>query len=420
MSSYHSPLDSVNPDDQRNHSASDFDPLIPLAAYDHGWSGFHTAVARALGSVNAAILLHKMYKWSQIKTAKRRDGRFYASRDQITKETGLSRCQQETARKILVKHRVVEENLGGIPCRIWYLVNLQAVHDLLAAQADKDGASRPKPRQSVGGKTPHKRENIPLTSEGDVRQQGGGDAPSQSAGMYPTYDSLSTSDSAFESHSTPFSLSAAGTSGEPSGMGKRNGFLPLAVEQEAEVKRMVADLAGITGDSRNQEQVETLAARAGREGRRQTWEDVRALVERKAVDRPNSYFCTILETRLDKPAPPPRHDPPPGSLAIGSWRQRGGVPPVPMGVDIDVARADFNGLPQHEQNAIVEAGKGEARRRHRDLNTWPISKADECLRHYIMLEFLRRSDDTVDDVQEEEAPVSEDQDDPPDDIFSDH
>lgn len=100
---------AVNPYDHK------IDPLSRLSAYEHGWLPYHPAVARALGSVNAAVLLHKMLKWAALKDAKRRFGWFYAGRDQITDETGLTRDNQETARKLLASYSVLEETLRGTP-----------------------------------------------------------------------------------------------------------------------------------------------------------------------------------------------------------------------------------------------------------------------------------------------------------------
>jgi len=96
-----------------------------------------------------------------------------------------------------------------------------------------------------------------------------------------------------------------------------------------------------------------------------------------------------------------------------------GLPPVPMSVNIKAARTNFVALPQYEQLAISDAGKAEARRQHPTLDELSTSKRDVYLQRYILLEFLRRSDDTVSEVQEEEAPVSEVQDDW-DDIILDY
>ena len=287
-------------------ASQDLDALAPLSAYEHGWLCYHAAVARALGSVDAAVLLHKMLKWSEIETAIRRGGWFYAPRHQITEETGLTRDNQETARKKLGKLDVLEEKEQGIPCRLYYRINRHVLYDLLAAHAAKEVSGKPKSRQSPGGNAPNKQEETPPTSGGDVRKQHGGPASNQVVGLHPTSDSESRSIPHSESTSTSFSRQAAEANNEVGGVKARENFLPLLAEDEAKVKAMVEELMAITQDSRDQEQVETLAARVVREKRYKTWRDVCDLITLKAPtkDRPNAYFCSVLLTRLDKSAAP--------------------------------------------------------------------------------------------------------------------
>jgi hypothetical protein len=46
---------------------------------------------------------------------------------QVQKETGLSRYWQRKARKILCSHGVIKEDLRGIPRKLWYWVDLEAL-----------------------------------------------------------------------------------------------------------------------------------------------------------------------------------------------------------------------------------------------------------------------------------------------------
>lgn len=246
---YHKSEDLNPPSDanykhEHHDQGAGFDALAPLSSYKHGWLYIHPAVVRALGSVEAAVLIHKMLKWSHLADAKTRDGWFYASRDQITVETGLTRDNQETARKRLIRKGMLEEREYGNPCRLWYRVNHRALHDLLAAHATKETAAMaaaktksekrfphpPVPHLtdggnfpnydgfSVGGNPPNKQEDTGPTSRSDVAQLAGRNAPNlnggnasdQLAGMQPTLDSSSLSSSpASENHSNNHSNNSA-------------------------------------------------------------------------------------------------------------------------------------------------------------------------------------------------------------------
>lgn len=73
----------------------------------------------------AGIFIRQLLFW----TGKQHDpeGWIYKTQSEMQKETGLSRKQQEKARKILCKHGVLKENKRGVPCRLWYWVDLEAL-----------------------------------------------------------------------------------------------------------------------------------------------------------------------------------------------------------------------------------------------------------------------------------------------------
>ena len=66
------------------------------------------------------------------------------------------------------------------------------------------------------------------------------------------------------------------------------------------------------------------------------------------------------------------------------------LPPVPAGVDVEAARAEFGALPQYERNAIAEAGRAEAHYQDRELKKLSIPEQDERIKRYILLKFLKR------------------------------
>lgn len=134
-----------------------------------------------------AVLLSQLVYWHN-----RMDGSWiYKTRDQIAKETGLSRDEQETARKRLVALGVLEEELRGVPATMHFRINTQILEVLLLATTSYPqqlGATHPtRKRQhnySVGGNTPNQLVETPPASWREPTQQVGGDAPNFHLGDY--------------------------------------------------------------------------------------------------------------------------------------------------------------------------------------------------------------------------------------------
>ena len=82
---------------------------------------FHRCLVPITGSVTAALLLSHA-----ISTAQDADptlnGWFRKSQDEWGEETGLSRWEQETARRLLREAGFLEERRFGMPAKLWYRV----------------------------------------------------------------------------------------------------------------------------------------------------------------------------------------------------------------------------------------------------------------------------------------------------------
>ncbi len=61
------------------------------------------------------------------------DGWIYKSEDEMENETGLRRRAQREARKVLTSSEVLEEKRKGVPCRLFYRVNLEKLAEVLEA-----------------------------------------------------------------------------------------------------------------------------------------------------------------------------------------------------------------------------------------------------------------------------------------------
>jgi hypothetical protein len=135
----------------------------------------------------AAVLLSQLVYWHN-----RMDGEWmYKTREDIKKETGLSRDEQETARKRLVALGVLQEDLRGVPATVHYKINTERLEALLLAPDKAEsqlGATPPTRRrqhtQLDGGNPANKMAANPPTRRGESRQQAGGDPANFLTGDY--------------------------------------------------------------------------------------------------------------------------------------------------------------------------------------------------------------------------------------------
>lgn len=89
---------------------------------------YYPALTTITGGVTATLFLCQLIYWR----GKEADpnGWMYKTQEDWTAELGLSRCEQETARRNLISRGLLEEERRGIPCRLWYRVNLDMLNTL--------------------------------------------------------------------------------------------------------------------------------------------------------------------------------------------------------------------------------------------------------------------------------------------------
>ncbi len=97
---------------------------------------FHRCLIPVSGGVNAALLLSHAI-WTTQALDGEADGWFLKSQEQWAEETGLSRWEQETARRALRDAGLLEERRVGMPARLWFRVQASAVWAALKAQAGR-------------------------------------------------------------------------------------------------------------------------------------------------------------------------------------------------------------------------------------------------------------------------------------------
>lgn len=131
---------------------------------------FHRCFVRITGSVTAALMLSQAWHWT--KYTKDPDGWFWKSRAEWIEETGLTRFEQESARKRLREKGFLIEKLKGVPATVHFRVHADNVAAALTGQpveippsqlAENQPTRRRKSRQQAGGKPANKLAEIPPT-----------------------------------------------------------------------------------------------------------------------------------------------------------------------------------------------------------------------------------------------------------------
>jgi hypothetical protein len=108
-------------------------PQLLLDVFDAPVS-FHRCLVPVTGGITAALLLSQAI-WTSQWLEPAADGWFLRSQDEWTQETGLSRWEQESARRALRRSGLLEERRIGMPARLWFRVRPDAVWRALQAAA---------------------------------------------------------------------------------------------------------------------------------------------------------------------------------------------------------------------------------------------------------------------------------------------
>lgn len=87
---------------------------------------YYPKLNKITGGVNNTIFLSQLIYWTGKQNDK--EGWIYKTQKEIEEETGLSRYEQESARKTLKKKGLIEEKKMGVPCKLYFKVNVEAVN----------------------------------------------------------------------------------------------------------------------------------------------------------------------------------------------------------------------------------------------------------------------------------------------------
>ncbi|MBD1554683.1 DnaT-like ssDNA-binding domain-containing protein [Pseudomonas typographi] len=112
---------------------------MPLQALLDRPVAYHSSFVKLGAGATGALMLSQAVYWSS--RTNDQDGWFYKSQTEWEAETGLTRYEQEGARKKLAKLGFLEEKKKGLPCKLYYRVAL----DFLVATLDAEN-----PQTSMG------------------------------------------------------------------------------------------------------------------------------------------------------------------------------------------------------------------------------------------------------------------------------
>ena len=99
---------------------------------------FHRCLVPVAGGVTPALMLSQAI-WTSQALEHSAGGWFMRSQAQWTQETGLSRWEQETARRALRRAGLLEERRLGMPSRLWFRVRADVLLQALRASVDQGG-----------------------------------------------------------------------------------------------------------------------------------------------------------------------------------------------------------------------------------------------------------------------------------------
>jgi len=87
---------------------------------------FHRCLVPITGGVTAALMLSQAI-WTTQEIDSTANGWIYKSQEQWAEATGLTRWEQETARRALRSFGFLEERRIGMPAKLWYRVRPELV-----------------------------------------------------------------------------------------------------------------------------------------------------------------------------------------------------------------------------------------------------------------------------------------------------
>lgn len=90
---------------------------------------YHPRLVRVTGGVTSTILLGQLLYWTP-RTRPEAEGWIYKTQPELELETGLTRREQDTARKKLRDSGILQEKKVGVPAKLFFRIDLEALSNL--------------------------------------------------------------------------------------------------------------------------------------------------------------------------------------------------------------------------------------------------------------------------------------------------
>lgn len=100
---------------------------------------YYVTFARVSGGVTAGVFLSQLFYWTG--RGKNPQGWIWKTADEFEAETGLTRAEQETARRNLKARGFIEERLAGVPATLHFRVQLEIIMEAVAQFGENDQTS---------------------------------------------------------------------------------------------------------------------------------------------------------------------------------------------------------------------------------------------------------------------------------------
>lgn len=101
---------------------------------------YHPIIAKAFDSVKLGIFWSQLYYWHD--KGSDQDGWIYKTRTEIYDETGLSRKEQETARKLGLKLGIIEEKLSGRPATLHFKIDIDRAFEIVESYIESQNTGQ--------------------------------------------------------------------------------------------------------------------------------------------------------------------------------------------------------------------------------------------------------------------------------------
>jgi len=102
---------------------------------------FHRSYVPIAGGITAALFLsYAGYAYESLPAEN--EGWFTKTQAEWERDTGLTRREQETARRMLRERGLLDERKVGMPAVLWFRVNWARLREMLETQAHKNWGDR--------------------------------------------------------------------------------------------------------------------------------------------------------------------------------------------------------------------------------------------------------------------------------------